>query len=196
VLRFGASYNPASQPYGIKYYVDVFMVLIKQLDISKFHVFGHHSGASIALEMAVLHCDQVLSLSVCGAAFMNTEEQREIAAKEIVMYNKPVEDGSHFLKVWNYLEPQGNWNVVDKHFQALDALRAYEGRLQAYTCVFSQPILELVKHVKCPFLVMSSEEDLLFPFMPRAKEAVSFCFKRDTVPDHQANDLSASNRMR
>jgi pimeloyl-ACP methyl ester carboxylesterase len=173
---FGASYSPSYQPSGIKYYIDVFMVLVKHLGISKFHVFGHHSGASIATEMAVLHSDQVLSLSVCGAAFMTPEEQKEFADKEIVMYNKPVEDGSHFLKVWEYLEPQGHWNVVDKHFQALDAFRAYAGRLQIYTCVFSQPILELVKKITCPLLVMSSEEDLLYPYMPRAKEAVSFCW--------------------
>lgn len=83
--RFGASYNPSYQPLGIKYYVEVFMVLMTHLGISKFHVFGHHSGASIALEMTVLHPDQVLSLSVCGAAFMNAEEQKEFTDKEMVM---------------------------------------------------------------------------------------------------------------
>lgn len=149
------------------------MLLIADRNIPKFHVFGHHSGASIAIEMAVLHPDRVLTLSVCGAALMTPEEQKEIAAKEIVMYNKPVADGSHLMKVWKYLEPQGDWDVVDMHTQALDAYRAYEGRIQVYTCVFSQPVLELLKQVKCPLLGMSSEGDMLYPYLPRAKELVS-----------------------
>jgi pimeloyl-ACP methyl ester carboxylesterase len=171
--RFGASYDPTSQPSGIKYYIDVFMALVKHLGNPKFHVMGHHSGASIALEMAVLHPKQVLSLSVCGLAAMTPEEQKEFSDKEIVMFNKPVEDGSHFLKVWDYLEVEGNWDVVDKHFQTLDNCRAYMGRIQIYTCVFSQPVLELTKKVPCPFLVMCSDEDALYPYMPKVKEAVS-----------------------
>ncbi|KAE9365503.1 hypothetical protein N431DRAFT_447154 [Stipitochalara longipes BDJ] len=129
---FGASYKPVYQPSGIKYYVDVFMTLIKQLGIPKFHVLGHHSGARIAVELAVLHLDQVLTLSVVGLAAMTPQEQKKFADTEIVMFNKPVADGSHFLKVWDYLDVIG-LDVVNKHYQTLDNARAYEGRIQIYT---------------------------------------------------------------
>jgi len=149
------------------------MTLIKQFGIPKFHVVGHHSGASIATEMAVLHPEQVLSLSVVGLAAMTPAEQKKFVDTEIVMFNKPVKDGSHFLKVWDYLDVIG-LDVVDKHYQTLDNARAYEGRIQVYTCVFSQPVIELTKKVSVPFLVMCSKEDVLFPYMETIKEAVSF----------------------
>jgi pimeloyl-ACP methyl ester carboxylesterase len=44
------------------------MLLPDHVGISRFHVFGHHSGASIATEMAVLHPDKVLSLCISSPA--------------------------------------------------------------------------------------------------------------------------------
>lgn len=171
--RFGGSYDPQYQPSGISYYVDVFMLLVKHAGLSKFHVLGHHSGASIATEMAVLHPDKVLSICLIGPALLSHEEQRAIAPQELIMYNKPVTDGSHLKKSWDYVNSQGGWDVVQLHSQALDTIRAYEGRIQVYTCVFSQPMIDLLGKVRCPVLGLSSESDVLYAYMSRVQEAVS-----------------------
>ena len=173
LLRFGGSYDVQYQPFGISYYVDVFILLVKHAGLSKFHVLGHHSGASIATEMAVLYPDRVLSLCLIGPALLTHEEQRAIAPQELVMYNRPLADGSHLKKSWDYVNSQGGWDVVQLHGQALDTIRAYEGRNQVYTCVFSQPMIELLVKVACPVLGLSSETDVLHAYMSRVEEAVS-----------------------
>jgi pimeloyl-ACP methyl ester carboxylesterase len=137
-------------------------------------VLGHHSGASIATEMAVKSPERVLSATLCGPALLTAEEQAEVAPIELVMFNEPVADGSHLLKSWEKVVAGGlDWKVPQLHAQVLDTLRAPEGRIQIYTCVFSQPMIELLAKVTCPVLGMCSDKDMLYSYMPRVKEAVS-----------------------
>lgn len=171
--RFGASYNPEKQPEGIAYYVDVFMLIASHVGMDKFHVLGHHSGASVATEMAVMHPDQILSVCLIGPALLNSEEQAAVAPLELVMFNKPVADGSHLLTNWQKVDTMGwNWELLELHGQVLDTARAYEGRIQIYTCVFSQPMIELLGKVTCPVLGLSAEDDMLYSYLPRVKEIV------------------------
>lgn len=171
---FGDSYDPSYQPSGISYYVEVFVELMKQQSVSDFHVIGHHTGASIATEMAVLYPDQVLSITLVGPALLNSEEQKLAAKEELVVFNRPVIDGSHLLKNWNYAATQGGWDADMLHGQVLDCLRAWEGRIQAYTCVFSQPMIELLGKVTCPVLTVNDPKDMLYSYVSRVKEAVSW----------------------
>ncbi|KAE9372863.1 alpha/beta-hydrolase [Stipitochalara longipes BDJ] len=63
---FGVSYNPKHMPEGILYYVDVYMLLAKHAGFTKWHAFGHHSGASMATEMAAVYPENILSLTIVG----------------------------------------------------------------------------------------------------------------------------------
>lgn len=176
MFRFGRSCDIDFQPSSITYYVEVFMLLIKQIGISKYHVLGHHSGASIAIEMAVSYADQVLSLCISSPALLNSEEQAGFAATELTHYNKPTRDGTHWNKSWDFINSENPWELNELQDLTLDATRAWVGRVQIYTCVFSQPILELLGQVKCPILALSSLRGVLYKFMPKVKELVRTYF--------------------
>jgi pimeloyl-ACP methyl ester carboxylesterase len=148
------------------------MILIKQLGISKFHVLGHHSGASIATEMAVLHPDQVLSLCISSPALLTPEEQEGFRKTELTPYNKPTRDGTHWSKSWDFINSENPWDLDQLQDLTLDATRAWQGRIQIYTCVFSQPLIEVLAQVKCQVLALSSIRGVLYKYMPKVKEAV------------------------
>ncbi|RDW85988.1 hypothetical protein BP5796_04313 [Coleophoma crateriformis] len=167
---FGDSYNPTYYPSNIRWYVEVFQLLVKHVGLTKFHVLGHHSGASIATEMAAVYPDEVLSLCVIGPALLTEEEQVGERIKNIVAYNEPVMDGSHLQKCWDVLATSGTWEVEKLHEQTLDAARAWQGRLQIYTCVFHQPMIEVLSQVKCPVLGLCGLQDVLYPQFGRVKE--------------------------
>ena len=159
------------------YYIGKVVVGFKYWGLSKFHVLGHHSRASIATELAAIHCDQVLSLTIVGPALLTAEEQVAHLKKaglngEVVPFNKPVPDGPHLLKTWNQLLTNGEWDPEILNGQTLDTLRAWKGRLQIYRNVFSQPALEILSKVKCPVLGMCAPDDSLFPKFGRVKEIV------------------------
>ncbi|KAH9216438.1 Alpha/Beta hydrolase protein [Leptodontidium sp. 2 PMI_412] len=167
---FGNSYDIDIdfKPDGIIYYVEKAMIGVKDWGLPKFHVLGHHSGASIATELAALHGDQVLSLTIVGPALLTSEEQvthlKEANLTESsVPFNKPVADVSHLLKTWDQLHTNGEWDPGVLHGQTLDALRAWKGRLQIYTNLFAQPALKVLSQVKCPVLGMCAPDDSLFP---------------------------------
>jgi pimeloyl-ACP methyl ester carboxylesterase len=162
-------------PQGIIYYVDVFMLLAKHAGLAKFHAFGHHSGASMATEMAAVYPSSIVSLTIVGPVLMTREEQITHSEGLLEYDTRPVIDGSHWMKVWNILlmQKQGEWDVLKMNGEALDWVRAWEGKVQCYTNGFSWPMMKLLREVKCPMLGMSSEKDILFEFFPRLKEIIS-----------------------
>jgi hypothetical protein len=83
------------------------------------------------------------------------------------------------MKVWNILlmQKQGEWDMLKMNGEALDWVRAWEGKVQCYSNVFSQPMMKLLGEVKCPVLGMSSEKDILYEFFPRVKEIVSLFWR-------------------
>jgi pimeloyl-ACP methyl ester carboxylesterase len=137
-------------------------------------VLGHHTGASIATELAAVYGDEVLTLTVIGAALLTYEEQQAHLVDAVNPYNKPVMDGSHMKKVWDSLLTNGEWEIDDLQEQALDNVAAWEGRLQAYKCVFTQPAIEILGQVKVPVLAMCAADDSLYYTFPRVNEIVSF----------------------
>lgn len=169
---FGGSYNPKYQPEGCRYYVEVFMILIKNLGLTKLHALGHHSGAAMGIEMAASYPSLVLSLTIIGPSPLTQEEWATFRAGQLKRHNDPVMDGSHLLKTWSSLRSNGEWDVIPLHGQVLDALRAFEGRLQCYTCVSRQD-MNLLGEVKCLVLAMSSETDVLYKYLNRVKDVVS-----------------------
>ena len=162
-------------PSGILYYVDVYMLLAKHAGFTKWHAFGHHSGASMATEMAAVYPEQILSLTIIGPVLMTREEQISHSEGLLEYNTKPVMDGSHWMKVWNILlmQKQGEWDVLKMNGEALDWVRAWEGKVQCYSNVFCQPMMKLLGEVKCPVLGLSSEKDILYEFFPRVKDIVS-----------------------
>lgn len=129
----------------------------------------------MATEMAMLYPEQVMSLTVVGPCLLTREEQIEHVSGGLLEYKtKPVMDGSHMMKVWNILQKQEDeWDVLKMNQEALDWIRAWDGKVQCYTNVFTQPLIKITGEVKCPVLGMASEKDILYEYLPRLKEIVS-----------------------
>jgi pimeloyl-ACP methyl ester carboxylesterase len=172
--RFGGSYDPSYQPEGIKYYVDAFMLLTKHANFTKFHIVGHHTGASIGAEIALLYPDAVLSLTVSGPAILTKEEQSQWRDHDLICFNYPVADGTHVQKTWDFVWSFADWDPVEVHPYVLDVSRAYQGRIQAYTAVFDHDLIKVMGLLKGPILNLTADDDMLSPYMGRVKEIVNF----------------------
>jgi pimeloyl-ACP methyl ester carboxylesterase len=75
---FGCSFDPTPVAIdeiltkGTRWYVEVFMEVMESLGIvaKGFHLLGHHSGASLATEMAAVYPQHVKSVCLVGASIM------------------------------------------------------------------------------------------------------------------------------
>lgn len=147
---FGSSFDPSPedmvniQKEGTKWYCEVFMQAFRSISLfaregEKVHIIGHHSGACLALELAVLYSELVASICLVGPAVMSAEERA--AMKEIYFkpFNEPVEDGSHLTKTWNYLKGMGVGEDLGLwQREVIDHVRAWKGRNLIYGAVWEQ----------------------------------------------------------
>lgn len=166
---FGSSSPPATDPPDTAFYCHTVLDFCKALKLDKFHLFGHHSGACIAVEMAVLFPSNVLSICIVGPVFLTLEERMAMKTMYFETFNEPMLDGSHLMKTWKHLESIGD-DVELRQRETLDNLIAWKGRNQIYFTIWNQDCMALIKKVACPILALSSENDVLIPYFHRVKE--------------------------
>ncbi|KAH7303851.1 Alpha/Beta hydrolase protein [Stachybotrys elegans] len=178
---FGASFDPPEEAIaeilkrGTRWYVEVFVSALTSIGLlgkpAKVHLMGHHSGASLAPELAATHPDAVETVTLIGTAVMSENERAEMKKKYFEPFNKPVPDGSHLLKTWDYLRSMGVGDDIDMfQREAVDHIRAWKGRNQIYGAVWEQDLGGYLDMVKCPIMFVCARDDVLWEYQEKAKE--------------------------
>jgi pimeloyl-ACP methyl ester carboxylesterase len=182
---FGNSFDPdpsPTSPYTTTYFSSIYVAALTALglfDVAKggFHLMGHHSGAALALEIAALHPEVVKTLTLVGPTILGEAERQEMVDGLLnITWNVPQLDGSHLTNYWNYLIKSGVYNPAIPtanldllQREALDHIRAWNGRNQIYGAVFRQDSTKLVKMVKCPTLMLCARDDVLWKYFGNVK---------------------------
>ena len=171
---FGGSFDPIPlqieeiDRVGTEWFATVFVNALDRLGVTKqrFHVIGHHSGASLATQLAANHPDLVLSICQIGATTIGYEERQRMRKIFLVPFNQPVPDGSHLQKTWDYLGKMGIGEDLElRHREAIDHIRAWKGRMLIYGAVWNQDAETLFMQVQCPILVLCAKDDVLWEHM-------------------------------
>jgi pimeloyl-ACP methyl ester carboxylesterase len=180
---FGGSYDIDELP-AISYYTDVFMEALDNLGVGEFHLVGHHTGACMAVEMGAGWPDRVKTLSLFGPVQL-TQAERDEFSKHFSGPFTPKSDGSHLMQNWKYLDELGvAGRVVLHHREVTDMLRAWKGRALTYDAVWKQDFPAFFRKCTCPCLIMAARDDVLYAYLPRAKEA---------HPDAEMVELKGAN---
>ena len=193
---FGGSFDPTPEAIeeilqqGTRWFVDVFMAAFRSLGIfdpgaSTVHIIGHHSGACLAPEIAASYPDLVASISLIGPTVMTAEERAEMKKQYHAPFNKPVADGSHLQKTWDYLRKMGVGTDLELYQrEAVDHIRAWRGRNLIYGAVWEQDMLGYFQSVKCPILLICAKDDVLWEHYENA---------RKVRPDAATRECSGAN---
>jgi pimeloyl-ACP methyl ester carboxylesterase len=159
---FGGSFDPLDAP--------TMPEAIKALGYNKVHLFGHHTGACVAIEIAIAEPDLIESLMMIGPVILTPEERAAFAS----VYPKPFQlkaDGSHLQIMWDYVESIGGNSTLELHHREMvDTARAWQGHIKMYSKIWDQDFGALYTSVSCPMLVMCAEKDILWPMFSRATE--------------------------
>jgi pimeloyl-ACP methyl ester carboxylesterase len=186
---FGQSFDPLSDPPAISWYIDLYLEVFSGLATFEHgcHVVGHHSGGVIGVEFAVSHPGFVRTLTICGPVLMEKEQREAMRAKVTVPFNRPVPDGSHWLKTWEYLQHHGGIPADDLEVlqqETLDHARAWRGRIQIYNCVWDHDGPALFRRVACPVLALCAPDDVLWS---------AFGAVKTLRPDVQTAEVTGAN---
>lgn len=154
----------------------------------RFDLYGSHTGASIAMEIAIAHPGRIRRLVIDGMGLYAADEQSDILqhyAREIV----PDLEGTHLLKVWHFCRdqylfwpyynrtasgrlPNGLPPADEFHDFVVEVLKAVRTYHQSYRAAFRHPKRERLPLLRVPVLVTCSPSDMLHRYFGDVAELV------------------------
>jgi pimeloyl-ACP methyl ester carboxylesterase len=165
---FGLSFRPEGWPSMAQYACWVLEAL-DALGVCTMHLFGHHTGAALATEIAHLQPDRVRSLMLCGPVCF-TREERARFRNDFATALAPADDGSHLLLNWRYTAEHNVGvppNVI--HEQVLDMLAAWRARPQAYVAVADHDFDKVFGALTTPALILTAAGDYFEDHVDRCR---------------------------
>jgi haloalkane dehalogenase len=157
-LGFGGSDFP-KETATMRIYADSLREASDKFGLKNPFVFGHHTGASIAVQME-FDKPFVRKMFLSGPPYL-TQEQKDTFKKSvqpIVVEN----DGSHLLKLWERLKSKDeNAEISLIHREFLLNLHAGERYHEAYHAVFNHDFETQLASLECPILVTAGDNDTL-----------------------------------
>ena len=155
---FGASFAPQGWP-TLEHYGTWLFAALEALGVGQMHLFGHHTGASLAVEMARQHPERVLSLMLCGPVCFTSAEKLAFRA-DFEKALAPDAQGLHLLENWRYCADHNAGLAPEViHDQVIDMLIAWRARPQAYVAVAGHDFDSAFLAVHAPVLILSSPGD-------------------------------------
>ena len=163
---FGGTEAPAERG-SIAVYTRTLHAAMQAMEIDRCLVFGHHTGANIAVHLATDAPHVVHRLILSGPPLL-TKPQIETLLPTV----SPVtlfEDGRHLAAVWARIrkkDPEAPTAL--SHREAVLNLHAGVRYPEAYDAVFEHDFGERLEQIACPTLVMAGARDTIRSALERA----------------------------
>ncbi|MFT5033445.1 MAG: haloalkane dehalogenase [Bermanella sp.] len=166
---FGMS-DPLTGPVTVKAYAAAINAFMRALNVSHAAVFGHHTGAAIAVQLACDFPTQVNSLALSGPTLLS--DALKTALPEKAKAFAETEDGSHLLAMWQRMrakEPNAPLALCLR--ETLLGLAVGAAYPDAYGAVIEQDFESKLRALELPTLVFSGDGDPLYSQLDAALAA-------------------------
>ena len=147
-------------------------------------VYGQHTGALIAVELAIQRPELVHRTVLDGVLILSEEERDELLRRYTPPFT-PRDDGTHLLAAWHMVRNQNlfwpwfnNTRSGIRRVEPLDAHRLHEAFVDlmksgetypiSYRAAFSYPTVERLAQLATPVLMIARETDPLPELTQRA----------------------------
>ncbi len=181
---------PLARP-EIADYADGLVGLLDALGLQRLPVYGTHTGASIAVELARRHPDRVASAVLDGYPVFTAGERAGLLDSYLPPF-RPDRHGGHVAWLWARVRDQFTvfpWNLwgaaarlprdpppLALHDQvAADILRAGDGYRTGYAAAFRHHGAAPVPHLTVPATFAARQDDLLFDQLDRLPDLPPGC---------------------
>lgn len=168
--------DPPPRKYRIEDYAGCVIDFLDALGISKACIVGTHTGASIAVELAVSWPDRVDGLVLNGCPHYEPEVRKARLTDPKYHPMEIREDGSHLMKPWKVardwsprLRPE-SW-----HKWVVDYLVAGAYAESAHQALFRHDVEPLLPLIKSPTLLISGTEDVFYHRLEPTKRLIRHC---------------------
>ncbi len=169
--------DPLSGAPGLTDYADAVAANLAALDVDRCHLYGLHTGAQVALEVAVRHPERVANLVLDGLPLLDDTQREDLAARFCPRFD-PSWDGAHIAALWWWCREQslfapwyrpGAATRLDAdepppgalQRRAADVLRAGDGYGTGLRAVFAHDTAGALEAVEVPTTLVAGIADPL-----------------------------------
>ena len=183
-LGNGDSAPPAQAEPDIAYFADATCRLLDALGLEQVDLYGAHTGARIATEIALTRPGRVRKLVLDGFGLYTPEDLDEILrvyAPEVA----PDLHAAHLMWTWHFVRDQHLFFPWFKHDAAhryvrdmpdaarlhalfLEVAKAVTTYHRSYRAAFRYSMAEAVPKLTIPTLIAFTRSDMVFPLLDRA----------------------------
>ena len=177
---YGQSDGPNNQP-KILDYAQCVIDVITSTGYDKVSLLGHHTGACIVAELALLRPDLINKIILNGPPLLTQDEKQTMLQ---MIENAPSltlkKDGSHLLELWNKrIKFTPGWTNLDAMQNGItQMLRADENDIFGFKAAFDQDLENVLLQIENPTMILTNTGDDIYFAALRAKELrPDFMFK-------------------
>ena len=159
---FGNSDDLPGDPHelSIDHYASVLHALLVSLGVVPCYLFGHHTGASIAVAIESAFPGTARALALSGPTLLDDDLKRELPQRASTIALQ--EDGSHLPAMWQRIrqkDPGAPLSLSQRELQsAFSSGASYQA---SYRAVTQQDFASQLATIACPVLVFAGGEDPL-----------------------------------
>ena len=157
--------------FSISKFGDILADFLSHMTIQKSNIFGHHTGASIAVSLTSNNPERVKKLALSGPPMLNDNFKKRILGLAV---NEPLgEDGSHLTNLWNKIsvkEQAVPLSVLQRELSL--SFKSMGINQQTYQAVADYDFESDVRKIAQSTLVFAGDQDPLLPCLEPAYEAL------------------------
>jgi pimeloyl-ACP methyl ester carboxylesterase len=178
-----------------------------------FHLYGSHTGASIAMEIALADPDRIQSLTIDGMGLYDVGLQSEVLAR-YARKIRPDAEATHLMKVWHFCRDQFLfWPYYNRtaegvmrdglpdddtlHDLVVEVLKAMRSYHLSYRAAFRHPKRDRLPRLRVPVHVICSPSDMLHGYfeevaalIPGSQATTLLPWSDPRFHDHQAEVIA------
>jgi len=174
-LGHGNSDDPPRE-YEIEDFARSVINFLDILGINKTNILGHHTGATIAVELAAAYPGRVDKLILSGCPVWEPEEWKVFLSQPMTRDLAMTDDGQFLTKTWEKyksMSPHSNPELWFKPF--IISLKARTRPYDAHFAVARYNIKPRLRLIKSPTLLTSGSEDVFVHQLESTKNLIPRC---------------------
>jgi len=191
--------TPPTVATSIAHIADDCMALISQLGLSSVALCGHSMGGFVALDCAIRYPDQVTNLILAGTSAYNSESNNALFLAWAASLESRMAPEQWFRNIFSWifsdrflkdeaaLDTALRWAIEYPYPQSTIAFKNQVNAIRQFNC------LKDVPHIRAKTLILSGEEDLLFPPETSSRVLGAIPGAEFSLIEHAAHALHTEN---
>ena len=168
---FGNSFIPEEIPLSMTIWGEAIQTGLSTEGINNYFLFGHHTGAAVALYLTATYPQQVRALAMCGPPLL-TDNIKQTLRHQLPTLT-PTETGDFLVTAWQYIRGKAKSIPLALSLREFRLSLALGNRYQeAYEAVFAYDFRGDLAKVTCPTLLLAGEQDSLYTYLPPTAKLV------------------------